>query len=172
MTVTMLHTDETKTCPIVDEPGDYHFEMRCEDCDVAQLVRLNLGQVEDRYHVGRITQDEFEAYMYVWATLSPSGSRPEWRTAPERPDVRRITRKLLRAKGRVLPAELAEFGPWRPACNGASKRPYFVIRETYGGANSEYHLGANGYLVRYGSYEAAKRAADRLNKPVAVTAGV
>lgn len=94
MTVHMLHTDDDITCPVLAEPGNYHFELRCEDCDAATLARLSLGQVEDRYRVGRVTQDEFEAYMHVWAALSPAGSAPEWRATPEDPTVLRIARKL------------------------------------------------------------------------------
>lgn len=90
----MLHTADTMTCPIVDEPGNYHLEMRCEDCDAARLARLPLGKVEDLYHEGRITQDEYEAYMHVWAVLSPSGSMPGWREAPKLEAVARIARKL------------------------------------------------------------------------------
>jgi hypothetical protein len=103
----VLHTDETFTCPVLDEPGNYHFEGRCEDCDIAALSRLNLGQVDDRYQVGRVTQSQFEAYMHVWATLSPAGSHAGWRETPKNSDVRRIARKLLRARDVAVPAELA-----------------------------------------------------------------
>lgn len=104
----LLHASDETTCPIVDTPGNYHFEMRCEDCDVKHLSRSTLGNVEDRYRTGRITQDEYEAYCYVWALLSPSGSRPEWRRTPEIPAVRRIARKLLRAHGVEIPSKLAD----------------------------------------------------------------
>ncbi|OQQ13041.1 hypothetical protein B0675_40195 [Streptomyces sp. M41(2017)] len=104
----MLNTGEQITCPAFDEPGNYHFERLCEDCDVKTLSRLNLGQVEDRYQVGRIWQNQFEAYMYVWALLSPAGSRPQWRETPTSPDVRRIARKLLTLRGFDVPAALIE----------------------------------------------------------------
>lgn len=102
----MLHTDEQTTCPIVEAPGDHHFELRCEDCDVARLARATLGQVDDRYRVGRVTQDQYEAYCHVWALLSPHGGQPAWRRTPEIPAVQRIVRKLLRARGLIVPAEL------------------------------------------------------------------
>lgn len=123
----MLHADEGTACPLVDDPTNYHFEMRCEDCDVKRLARMPLADVEARYHTGRITQDEFEAYMYVWALLSPSGSRPEWRATPRISDVRRIARKLLRVHGAEIPAELvatttetiaALIGQWHDALRG------------------------------------------------------
>lgn len=90
----MLHTEEAMTCPLVDDPGDFHFEMVCEDCDVDRLARKPLGKVEELYHMGRITQDEWEAYSHVWAVLSTSGSRPEWRAELESPVAARIARKL------------------------------------------------------------------------------
>ncbi|AZM51836.1 hypothetical protein DMA15_03900 [Streptomyces sp. WAC 01529] len=104
----MLHTDEKPTCPILDAPDNYHFEGRCEDCDVKTLSRLSLGQVEDRYYAGRTGQDQFEAYVYVWATLSPSGSGGGWRETPTDLNVRRIARKLLRARDFEIPAALEE----------------------------------------------------------------
>ena len=104
----MLHTKETTTCQVIDEPGNYHFEKRCEDCDALYLSRLNLGTVVDRYRVGRVTQDQFGAYCYVWALLSPSGSRPEWRETPMDADVRRFARKLLYNREMVIPEELSE----------------------------------------------------------------
>ncbi|MET7867945.1 hypothetical protein [Micromonospora taraxaci] len=106
MPVQMLHTDEWATCTVLTEPGNYHLEGRCEDCGVATLARLNLGEVEDRYHVGRVTQEQYEAYCHLWATLSPTGSRPEWRDVPQDPTVLRIARKLCRAKGLTAPAHL------------------------------------------------------------------
>jgi hypothetical protein len=104
----MLHTEELATCPVLNEADNYHFEMRCEDCDVKTLSQLNLGQVEERFHVGRVTRDEFEAYMHVWATLSPGGSRATWRETPEDPAVRRIARKVLAARSLPIPADLLE----------------------------------------------------------------
>lgn len=59
--------------------------------------------------------------------------------------------------------------PWRPAVNGAGKRPWFLTR----GWGTEcdllpvgkrYYFGPSGQLVRYASMENAQRAADKLNK--------
>lgn len=109
MTAQMLHTNEESTCPVLDEPDNYHFEARCEDCDVKYLSGMSLGQVEDRYNVGRVTQDEYEAYTLAWALLSPTGN-PAAVTVSDIPAVRRIARKLIRAKGLDVPAALIEVG--------------------------------------------------------------
>ena len=102
----LLHSEEEVTCPIIDAPDNYHFEGRCEDCDVKYMSRCSLGEIEDRYHVGRISQDQYEAYCLAWALLSPTGN-PDRVLIPEIPAVRRIARKLIRAKGFEVPAELA-----------------------------------------------------------------
>lgn len=117
----MLHTDEKITCPILTDPGNYHFELCCEDCDVKTLSRLNLGQVEDRFEQGRITRDQLDAYRWVWALLSPSGSNPHWRHQPYVTDldVRRIARKLLRIRDFEIPAALDESADL-PATEGES----------------------------------------------------
>lgn len=103
ITERMFHTQEEKTCPVVDVQGDYHLEGRCEDCDVRTLSRLTLGEVEDRHHAGRITQEQYEAYDYVHSLLS--GTRYTL-AVPAAPAARRIARKLLRAHGDAIPAEL------------------------------------------------------------------
>lgn len=61
-----------------------------------------------------------------------------------------------------------ELPPWRPACNGAGARPWFVARGE--GAEFDripvrdrYHFAQNGNLVRYASRESAQRAAGKLN---------
>lgn len=104
------HQGEEVTCPIVNQQGNYHFEMVCEDCDVKVLSRLNLGQVEDRFEQGRITHDQFDAYRWVWALLSPTGSNPHWTNQPyvTDPDVRRIARKLCRVRQFPIPEQLVD----------------------------------------------------------------
>ena len=104
----MLHNAEETTCPILDAPDNYHFEGRCEDCDAKYQSRMTLGKIEDLYHTGRVTQDQYEAYRYVWALLSPTGSSPEWADTPEDPTVRRIARKLLRSRAFEVPINLIE----------------------------------------------------------------
>ncbi|MFF2184623.1 hypothetical protein [Streptomyces sp. NPDC058155] len=104
----MLNTNEEITCEVLYEPGNYHFERRCEDCDAKYMSRMTLGQIEDRYLTGRISQDQFEAYMYIWATFSPNGSHPEWKATPSDAPVRRIARKLIKVRGFEIPAALIE----------------------------------------------------------------
>lgn len=108
--MTMLHTEETVSCPIVDVPDNYHFEGRCEDCDVKVMARLNLGDIEDRYSQGRLSRDQLDAYRWVWALLSPTRSNPHWCSQPyvTDPDVRRIARKLLRIRDFPVPRILEE----------------------------------------------------------------
>lgn len=105
-----LNTTESITCPLIYEVGNFHFEGRCEDCDVLYASRMNLGTVEDRYRDGRIGQDLFEAYHYVWALKSPTGSHPEWSATPTIPAVRRIARKLLIIRDFDVPPELEGTG--------------------------------------------------------------
>lgn len=104
----MLYETEDIVCPILNERGNYHFENLCEDCDVKELARMSLGDVEGRREQSRITLNEFDAYRWVWALFSPSGSNPHWKNQPYvlDPDVRRIARKLCRAKGLLVPAAL------------------------------------------------------------------
>jgi hypothetical protein len=113
----MKHADEEVTCPIITEPqpGNFHFEMRCEDCDIRfRLATATLGEVEDLYRQGRITQDEFEGYCLAWDLLSPS--RDAARVVISAfPAVRRIARKLMRVKGIGVPAVLVEDGVPKPA---------------------------------------------------------
>jgi len=109
----MLHSEEHATCPVLAQPDNYHFEGRCEDCAVADLIRLGLEKVQGRYQAGRLSQNLFEAYMHVWATLSPHGGQRYWRETPQDPDVRRIARKLLRARGLTILSSLLDDAPVR-----------------------------------------------------------
>ncbi|WP_327738399.1 hypothetical protein OG749_36055 [Streptomyces nojiriensis] len=106
-----FHTTEKATCPVVDIRGDYHLEGRCEDCDVAVFSRMTPDQIDYRYQTGRASQDDYEAYMHAWALLSPSGSGGGWLTVPEDVNIRRLIRKLLRARGAAIPPTLELSGP-------------------------------------------------------------
>lgn len=107
MTRKMPHSAEETTCPILDDPTNYHFEGKCEDCDAKYLSRMNLGKVEHLYHTGRVTQGQYEAYTLAWTLLSPTRD-PAKAQVSEDPTVRRIARKLIRAKGLDVPAALIE----------------------------------------------------------------
>lgn len=97
------HRDESDPCTTRNGSGDFHFELRCEDCDVLRMSRASLDKVDDLYRQGRATQDDFEAFGYVFALLSPYQGNP---AAPTDPDVRRIARKLLVARSFDVPAAL------------------------------------------------------------------
>jgi hypothetical protein len=84
---------------------------------------------------------------------------------PGRDELVRFAREILAFLGAPVAAELPA---WRPANNGTSARRWFLCR--YSGNDDmsvpledRYRFNASGCLVRYGSYEAAQRAADKLN---------
>jgi len=55
-------------------------------------------------------------------------------------------------------------GRWYPGSNGAGKRRWFLWRTNAETGKTEHHDTRSGLLVRYASYEAAQKAADRLNR--------
>ena len=60
-------------------------------------------------------------------------------------------------------------GKWEPANHGAGKLRWFVYRvknTAYPGGPMEVYSSRDGKYIRYGSYEAAKRAANKLNTEV------
>jgi hypothetical protein len=107
----MLHTAEEFTCSVLPQPRNYHFEGKCEDCDAHYLSRMPLGQIEDLYRTGRVTQEQYEAYTLVWALLSPTRDPSLPDPMIEDPIVRRVARKLCRAKGLPIPAAVIEPAP-------------------------------------------------------------
>lgn len=103
----MLHTDEETTCPHALSLEDIHPMGRCEDCDIRMMFWYTLGMAEDSYRTGRIGQDMYEAYCHAFAAMSPHGALPAWSDESPFPRVRRLVRKLMRAKGFPVP------GRWR-----------------------------------------------------------
>jgi hypothetical protein len=99
------HRDESDPCTTRNEPGNYHFELKCEDCDVWRMSSASLDKVDDLYRQGRVTQDDFEAFDYVFTLLSPYQGTP---VEPTDPHVRRIARKLLVARAFDVPATLLD----------------------------------------------------------------
>ena len=57
-------------------------------------------------------------------------------------------------------AEAIERG-WYVANYGMTKRPWFILRETEMG--TEYHENKNWEPIRFGTYETARKVADKLN---------
>lgn len=104
----MLNQLEEVSCPILDAPDNYHFEGRCEDCDVKVMSRLSLEDAEYRFSTGRLSRNQLDAYRWVWALLSPTDSNPHWKNQPyvTDPDVRRIARKLVTIRGFDMPDAL------------------------------------------------------------------
>lgn len=99
-----LHRDEADPCE-ASAAQDHHRTLRCEDCDARRMSRMTLDAVDGAYREGLVTQDDFEAYGYVFETLSPYQGTP---AVPDHPDVRRIARKLFRVRAFEVPAALAE----------------------------------------------------------------
>lgn len=99
------HRDESNPCTTRNESGNFHFELKCEDCDVQRMSRASLNKVDDLYRQGRVTQDDFEAFGYVFALLSPYQANP---AEPTDTHVRRIARKLLVARSFDVPAALLD----------------------------------------------------------------
>ena len=66
-----------------------------------------------------------------------------------------------------MPEQLAEFAAywakWKPSTHGAGKRHWFVSKGGDGITPRQDHENSKGDLIRYASYEAAKKVADRLN---------
>lgn len=79
-------------------PGHYrpgadtnHFLGRCDECDAHYLLGKTLGAVENWYHRGMISQDQYEAYCHVWATSAYRlGDYRSWQQEPTIPEVIRI----------------------------------------------------------------------------------
>lgn len=104
MGVKMINEADQVTCPLVLEPEtvpgtwlrNRHLELKCEDCEAHGLLSgVTLGQVEDRYRQGRITQRTFEAYSFIWTQLAThfcGGGMG----LPDCEDARRVARKLWR----------------------------------------------------------------------------
>ncbi|MFB7919350.1 hypothetical protein [Streptomyces sp. NPDC056061] len=95
------------TCPVQAQPGNYHFEGRCADCDALYLSKMSRDAVEYRYQTGRVSQDQYEAYMHVWATSAVRHSAGEWVATPTIPEVVKIVAAIRRHAGIPAPAVLA-----------------------------------------------------------------
>jgi len=55
------------------------------------MLCMTLGQVENWYRQGALSQDEYEAYMYVWVTSAPRlRDYGDWSLPPTIPEVCRI----------------------------------------------------------------------------------
>lgn len=99
----MLNTADKITCTVLfDTSLDYHFEGRCEDCDASRMCGMTLGQVEERYWTGRLSQDQYEAWLVADAWL-------RYQTRPSLNDAHgtgRIARKMITLGGLDVPGWL------------------------------------------------------------------
>lgn len=84
---------------------------------------------------------------------------------PRPQDLIRFAREVLAFLGEDYGVTLP---PWRPASDGAGKRPWFLTR--YEGNDGQsvpledrYHFDSRGVLIRYASMDSAQRAAGKLN---------
>jgi hypothetical protein len=113
-----------------------HLLGRCEECDAHYMSRMTLEQVERWYHRGVLGQDQFEAFMYVWATSAErSQTWDNWARAPEIPSVIRIANRMLDI---LEPADQARPGRprqprgglwWRQRCAKAAGVDPEALRE-------------------------------------------
>ena len=125
----------------------------------------------------RVAGTDPGAWGSSWLTLYGAPDNPQlyaetpmagtcaFNIAPE--DLVRFCREVLAFLGED--SGIGKLPAWRPANNGSGKRIWFLTR--YSGHDDmrvpledRYHYGATGNLVRYISYEAAQRAAGKLNK--------
>ena len=103
------------------------------------------------------TAEEPQVYADTPDAFSGIGVQPR----PE--DLIRFAREVLAFFGKDYGVTLP---PWRPASNGTSARPWFLVRGDDDPGiplKDRYHFGAGGSLVRYASVDTAQRAANQLN---------
>jgi esterase/lipase superfamily enzyme len=64
-----------------------HFIGLCRECDAHYMLGASRATIEDWYHLGMISQSQFEAFMHVWATGAYRyGSTEDWEKPPDLPD--------------------------------------------------------------------------------------
>lgn len=106
----VVATDAPQTsCPALAEPGNIHFmTVHCVECNAFRMSKMNPNTVEGWYRSGHFSQDEYEAYMYAWATSAYHyGSGGAWAEEPTDPKVVEIVSAIRRHAGITVPAELA-----------------------------------------------------------------
>lgn len=96
----LLARTDTRNVPGHRDAGDeWHFlNHGCTECDAYALAAADLGTVEDWYHAGRIGQDWFEAYMWLWVQGHPASrhARSDW--MPVDDEVRRLAKEIQGAR--------------------------------------------------------------------------
>ncbi|MFE7397983.1 hypothetical protein [Streptomyces sp. NPDC057557] len=96
------------SCPVLAEPGNIHFmTAHCVDCNAFRMAKMSPDTVESWYHYGNFSQDEYEAYMYAWATSAYRHSAGGWAEEPTEPKVLEIVAAIRRHAGLPAPTTLA-----------------------------------------------------------------
>ncbi|MER6485682.1 hypothetical protein ABT264_19265 [Streptomyces virginiae] len=104
----VVTVDAPASCPVLLEPGNIHFmTAHCVDCNAYRMARMNLEAVESWYHYGNFNQDEYEAYMHVWATSTVRHSAGDWTEVPTIPAVVALVSAIRRHAGLGSPVDLA-----------------------------------------------------------------
>lgn len=109
MSVKLINDGDQVTCPLVLRPEltngqtNRHLRLICADCELNMVRRMNLGQVEDLYNQGYVTQATWEAYAYVWAHGAPRFSNlgSQHGVPLVMQDAQRRARKLWAMMGRT-----------------------------------------------------------------------
>ncbi|WP_097964547.1 hypothetical protein [Streptomyces sp. or20] len=90
------------------QPEKIHFmTLHCVDCNAFRLASMNRETVEQWYRTGHFSQDEYEAYMFVWATSAVRHSAGGWAEEPTDPNVITVVAAIRRHAGIVTPVALA-----------------------------------------------------------------
>jgi hypothetical protein len=90
------------------EPGNIHFmTVHCVECNAHRMAEMNRDTVERWYRSGHFSPNEYEAYMYVWATSAVRHSSGAWAEQPTIPEVVEIVAAIRRAAGISAPVALA-----------------------------------------------------------------
>jgi hypothetical protein len=81
--------------------GVHLISTRCVRCNAARLAKMTPDAVGWWHRRGHYSQNEFEAYMHVWATSAVRHSAGEWLTAPQGAAVVEMVAAIRLAAGLV-----------------------------------------------------------------------
>ncbi|WP_327379386.1 hypothetical protein [Streptomyces sp. NBC_01212] len=95
-------------CTSLAEPGNMHFMViHCVDCNAFLMAKMTVEEVGGWYRSGYFNQDEYEAFMHVWATSAVRHSAGSWVEVPIIPKVIALVAAIRRHAGITVPAVLA-----------------------------------------------------------------
>ena len=87
-------------------PGFHREHIRCINCNAFRAAKLTADSAGDWYRAGRLSQVEYEGYMYVWATSATRYNPGSWGASPTDPAVIEFAAALCRHAGLPAPVEL------------------------------------------------------------------